>query len=105
MPDQDAHDQPGQGVVALAARGERAVPPALDDEPQEAVGRERDEADEDGDVERVAGVEVADVAELVADDALELLAIERCRAGRGSPRPTRASGRGPWRTRSGSRRR
>ena len=72
----------GQRVVVVAAPDERAVPPAFDDQPEEAVGDEGDEADQDRDVQRVAGVEVADVPELVPDDALELLAIHPSRAGR-----------------------
>ena len=102
-PDEDPHHQPGKRVVAVAARGERAVLPAFDDETQEAVGGERDEADEDRDIERVAGVEVADVAELVADDALKLLAVHRLeQAARHRDRRV-LPGRGRWRTRSGSR--
>ena len=67
----------GQGGVVVAAPDERAVPPAFDDQPEEAVGDEGDEADQDGDVQRVARVEVPDVAQLVPDDALELLAVHR----------------------------
>ena len=45
-------------------------------EAQEPVGEERDRADQDADEQREADVEVADVAHLVADDALELLPVE-----------------------------
>ena len=44
---------------------------------QEAVGDERDEPDEDRHVQGIARVEVADVPELVSDDALQLLAVHR----------------------------
>ena len=81
-PDEEAHGQRGQRVVVIAAPDECAVLPAFDDQPEEAVGDEGDEADQDRDVQRVAGVEVADVPELVPDDALELLAIHRSGAGR-----------------------
>ena len=45
-------------------------------ESQEPVGQQRDGSDQHADEEREADVEVADVAHLVPDDALELLAIE-----------------------------
>ena len=82
--------RPARASVVVAAPDEGAVPPAFDDQPEEAVGHQRHEADQDGDVQGVAGVQVADVAELVPDDALELLAIHRLeQARRHRPRRVR----------------
>ena len=53
-----------------------------------------DGADQQRDEHRVARVEVGDVGELVRDDALELLAVERCRAGPASRRSRRGPGPG-----------
>ena len=73
--DQEARREGRHRALAAALPDEDASLPALDNELQEAVGHESDEPDEDGDVERVTRVEVADVPELVGHDTLELLAI------------------------------
>ena len=51
-------------------------------EAQEEVGEDGDRPDHDADDEREADVVVADVGQLVAHDALQLLAIELLAAGR-----------------------
>ena len=65
--------QPPAAAVAVAAAAPAAAP---EREPEEEVGEERDRADEHRDEQREPDVEVADVRQLVADDALELLAVE-----------------------------
>ena len=59
-------------------RGRRHHAPAAapEREAEEEVGQERDRADEHRDEQREPDVVVPDVGQLVADDALELLAIE-----------------------------
>ena len=57
----------------VAARPPAAAP---EREAQEPVGEQRDRADQDPDEQREPDVEVADVAHLVADDALQLLPVE-----------------------------
>ena len=59
-------------AVAIAA----ATAAAPEREPQEEVGEDRDRPDHHADDEREPDVVVADVRQLVADDALELLAVE-----------------------------
>ena len=59
--------------AALAATAGDAAP---EREPQEEVGEDRDRPDQHADDQREADVEVADVRQLVGDDALELLAVE-----------------------------
>ena len=54
----------------------RAADAAPEREPQEEVGEQRDRPDEDADDQREPDVEVADVGQLVAHDALELLPVE-----------------------------
>src|SRR3712207_8774184 len=54
----------------------RSVPTAPERAAEEEVGQERDRTDEHAEQEREADVVVADVAHLVRDHALELLAIE-----------------------------
>ena len=49
----------------------------MDNHAQEAVSHERNKTDEDRHVHAVARVEIADVGNLVADHALQLLAVER----------------------------
>ena len=58
------------------SRSPTAPPAAPEREAQEEVGQERDRADQHADDQREPDVEVADVRQLVADDALELLAVE-----------------------------
>ena len=64
---------PVAAAVAVATAGRTAAP---EREAQEEVGQDRDRADHDADDQREPDVEVAHVRQLVADDALELLAIE-----------------------------
>ena len=70
-------------IDRLDAAAAAAVPVARDAadaaperEAQEEVGEDRDRPDHDADDQREPDVEVPDVRELVADDALELLAVE-----------------------------
>ena len=72
--DEQAHDATSGGVVAVGP-DECPVPPALDDDPQEPVRDKGHQADHDRNVQGVAGIQVADVAQFVADDRLELLPI------------------------------
>ena len=60
----------------LSLSRERAADAAPEREAQEEVGEQRDAADQHADEQREADVVVADVRQLVADDALELLAVE-----------------------------
>ena len=67
----DLEAAPATVVVAVA-------PPAAAEperEAQEEVGQERDRADQHADEQREPDVVVADVRQLVAEDALELLAV------------------------------
>ena len=66
------HHQSPTALVPIAAPATTAP----EREAQEEVGHQGDRADEHGDEQGEPDVEVADVGELVADDALELLAIE-----------------------------
>ena len=100
-PDQEPHRERCEGTVVVAAPDERAVLPAFHHELQEAVGDQRHEPDQDGDVQGVARVEVADVPELVPDDALELLAVHRWSRRPVSPPRRRAADRDRSRRRSG----
>ena len=84
QPNTDAGGQAGNGAlgVVVAERGpaqEHAFLPGSNDDAQEPIRHQGDHADEDRHVHAVARVEIADVGELVADHALQLLAIERAR--------------------------
>ena len=75
QPDQEPHREGGQHALVVTLPDEDALLPALDDQLQEAVCHECHEPDKDRDIERVSGIEVPDVPELVGNDTLELLAI------------------------------
>ena len=71
--DEDDRLEPAAAAVAVARATAAAAP---EREAQEEVGQERDRRRPDADDQREPDVEVADVRQLVADDALELLAVE-----------------------------
>ena len=70
----DEHDRLEAIAAALAVAGPATAAPER--EPQEEVGKQGDRPDEDAHEQREPDVVVADVGQLVADDALELFPVE-----------------------------
>ena len=87
--DYDQHDdQDAATAVALLVAVAAPVEAAPLQRAQDHVGHQRDQPDRDADDGHVARVEIGDVAHLVADHALQLVAVERgqqaaCRHDRG----------------------
>ena len=69
-------DRLGAAAAPTAVAVPRPARAAPEREAQEEVGEQGDRADHHADDEREPDVEVAHVRQLVADDALELLAVE-----------------------------
>ena len=86
------------------ARRCRSAPPAAAEErdPQQEVRDERDHADEHGDQRHQADVAVADVRELVGEDAFELALVHQVQQARGDRDVRVLAGSGRRRRRSGA---